>query len=417
MFLGATFLIYFMVFAMPGDPIAALFGDRPPAPGVIEQIREQYHLDEPFIVQYFYYLAGIFQGDFGVTYSGQSVNDVLARTFPVTIRLALLAIFFEMVAGIFVGLVCGLRKGGIFDATGLGVSLVLISLPIFVIGFVAQYFLAIQLGWFSPTVGAGAPLEDLILPALVLASISFAQIVRLTRASVIDTASLDFVRTAYSKGLTRRRIVPVHVLRNSLIPVITYLGTDFGTLLVGATVTEGIFNVPGVGDTLFQAILRGEGPTDRVLRHRHGALYLIVNLLIDLSTPCSTRGSAMPDIDTTTSKPRPEHFVAPLEETPLDAIDAIKAEGKPSNLWIDAWHDLRQRPMFWISLGDHPHHRVHRPVPRPVHARAAERELPARQQQRRARPRGTRSGSPARAATSGRASCTARRRRSPSASS
>ena len=280
--LGATFLIYFMVFAMPGDPIAALYGDRPPAPGVIEQIREQYHLNDPFIVQYFHYLIGIFQGDFGVTYSGQSVNDVLARTFPVTIRLALLAIFFEMVAGIFVGLVSGLRKGGIFDATGLGVSLVLISLPIFVIGFVAQYFLAIQLGWFSPTVGAGAPLEDLILPALVLASISFAQIVRLTRSSVIETASLDFVRTAYSKGLTRRRIVPVHVLRNSLIPVVTYLGTDFGTLLVGATVTEGIFNVPGVGRTLFQAILRGEGPTIVSFVTVMVLLYLIVNLVIDL---------------------------------------------------------------------------------------------------------------------------------------
>jgi oligopeptide transport system permease protein len=280
--LGATFLIYFMVFAMPGDPIAALYGDRPPAPGVIEQIREQYHLNDPFIVQYFYYLAGIFQGDFGVSYSGQPVSEILARTFPVTIRLALLAIFFEMVAGIFVGLVSGLRKGGIFDATGLGVSLVLISLPIFVIGFVAQYFLAIQLGWFSPTVGAGAPLEDLILPALVLASISFAQIVRLTRSSVIETASLDFVRTAYSKGLTRRRIVPVHILRNSLIPVITYLGTDFGTLLVGATVTEGIFNVPGVGRTLFQAILRGEGPTIVSFVTVMVLLYLIVNLVIDL---------------------------------------------------------------------------------------------------------------------------------------
>ncbi|MGI9823834.1 ABC transporter permease [Agromyces sp. Marseille-Q5079] len=280
--LGATFLIYFMVFAMPGDPIAALYGDRPPAPGVIEQIREQYHLNDPFIVQYFHYLIGIFQGDFGVSYSGQPVTEILARTFPVTIRLALLAIFFEMVAGITIGLISGLRKGGIFDATGLGVSLVLISLPIFVIGFAAQYFLAIQLGWFSPTVGPGAPLGDLVLPALVLASISFAQIVRLTRASVIDTSGLDFVRTAYSKGLTRRRIVPVHILRNSLIPVVTYLGTDFGTLLVGATVTEGIFNVPGVGRTLYQAILRGEGPTVVSFVTIMVLLYLIVNLLIDL---------------------------------------------------------------------------------------------------------------------------------------
>lgn len=280
--LGATFLIYFMVFAMPGDPIAALYGDRPPAPGVIDQIREQYHLNDPFIVQYFYYLLGIFQGDFGVTYSGQPVNEVLARTFPVTIRLALLAIFFEMVAGITVGLISGLRKGGIFDATGLAVSLVLISLPIFVLGFVAQYFMGIQWGWFSPTVGTGAPLEDLILPAIVLATISFAQIVRLTRSSVIETSGLDFVRTAYSKGLTRRRVVPVHILRNSLIPVVTYLGTDFGTLLVGATVTEGIFNVPGVGRTLYQAVIKGEGPTVVSFVTIMVLLYLIVNLLIDL---------------------------------------------------------------------------------------------------------------------------------------
>lgn len=280
--LGATFLIYFMVFAMPGDPIAALYGDRPPAPGVIDQIREQYHLNDPFIVQYFYYLAGIFQGDFGVTYSGQPVSEVLARTFPVTLRLAVLAIFFEMVAGITVGLISGLRKGGIFDATGLALSLVLISLPVFVIGFVAQYFMAIQWGWFSPTVGAGAPLEDLVLPAIVLATISFAQIVRLTRASVIETSGLDFVRTAYSKGLTRGRVVPVHILRNSLIPVVTYLGTDFGTLLVGATVTEGIFNVPGVGRTLYQAVLKGEGPTVVSFVTIMVLMYLVVNLLIDL---------------------------------------------------------------------------------------------------------------------------------------
>lgn len=280
--IGATFLIYFMVFAMPGDPIAALYGDRPPAPGVIEQIREQYHLNDPFIVQYFYYLAGIFQGDFGVSYSGQPVNEILARTFPVTIRLALLAVFFEMVAGIVIGLVSGLRKGGIFDATGLGASLVIISLPIFVVGFVAQYFLAIQLGWFRPTVSSGAPLQDLILPALVLATVGFAQIVRLTRSSVIETSGLDFVRTASSKGLTRRRVVPVHILRNSLIPVVTYLGTDFGVLLVGATVTEGIFNVPGVGRTLYQAVLRGEGPTVVSFVTIMVLMYLIVNLLIDL---------------------------------------------------------------------------------------------------------------------------------------
>ena len=193
-----------------------------------------------------------------------------------------MAIFIEMVAGITIGLISGLRKGKWFDASALVISLILISLPIFVIAFVAQLIFGVQLGWFRPTVGIGAPFRDLILPAFVLAGISFAQIVRLTRSSVIETASLDFVRTAYSKGLSRRRVIPVHILRNSLIPVVTYLATDLGALMVGATVTEGIFNVPGVGRTLYQAILKGEGPTVVSFVTVMVIIYLGVNLLVDL---------------------------------------------------------------------------------------------------------------------------------------
>jgi oligopeptide transport system permease protein len=280
--LGTTFLIYFMVFAMPGDPIVALFGDKTPPPQVLEQVRERYNLDQPFIVQYLLFLGGIFTGDFGTSFSGQPVSEILAETFPVTLRLALMAIIIEMVFGIGIGLVSGLRKGGIFDASFLVVSLILISLPVFVVAFVAQYVFAIQLGWFRTTVGPGAPIQDLILPAIVLATISFAQIVRLTRASVIETDGQDFVRTAASKGLTRNRIVPIHILRNSLIPVVTYLAVDFGVLMVGATVTEGIFNVPGVGRTLYQAIIRGEGPTVVSFVTVMVLIYLIVNLLVDL---------------------------------------------------------------------------------------------------------------------------------------
>lgn len=280
--LGTTFLIYFMVFAMPGDPIIALFGEKTPPPAVVEQLRERYHLDQPFIVQYLLFLGGIFRGDLGVSFSGQPVSEILASTFPVTLQLAILAVFFEMVAGISVGLMSGLRKGGIFDASALVVSLILISVPIFVVAFVAQYVFGIQLGWFRTTVGVGAPIQDLILPAIVLATISFAQISRLTRASVIETDTQDFVRTAASKGLSRTRIVPVHILRNSLIPVVTFLAVDFGTLMVGATVTEGIFNVPGVGRTLYQAIIRGEGPTVVAFVTVMVLIYLVVNLLVDL---------------------------------------------------------------------------------------------------------------------------------------
>jgi oligopeptide transport system permease protein len=281
-FLGATLLIYFMVFAMPGDPIAALFGDRPPNPNLLEQIRDEYHLNDPFIVQYFYYILGVFQGDFGVSFSGQQVSEVLARTFPVTLRLAVLAIAIELTLAIVIGTISGLRKGKFFDNTALVVALVFVGIPVFVLAFLAQYFLAIQLGWFRPTVGGQNGFIDLLLPALVLGVSLYATSMRLTRASVIDTLNQDWVRTAYSKGLSRRRVVPVHVLRNSLIPTITNTATNFGVLLVGATVTEGIFNVPGVGNTLYQATIRQEGPTVVSFVTVFVILYVLVNLVVDL---------------------------------------------------------------------------------------------------------------------------------------
>ncbi|MEO8093853.1 MAG: ABC transporter permease [Pseudolysinimonas sp.] len=281
-FIGTTLLIYFLVFALPGDPLLALFGDKTPNPAVLERLREQYHLNEPFFVQYFYYITGILHGDFGTSFSGQPVSEQLVRAFPITIRLAVLAILIEMIAGITVGLISGLRKGGVFDASALVVSLILISLPIFVIALTSQFIFAIKLGWFRTTVGQGAPLADLLLPAIVLASINFAVVVRLTRSSVIDTSGQDFVRMAYGKGLSTRRVIPVHILRNSLIPVTTSLAADFGILIVGATVTEGVFNISGVGGTLFRAIRLGETPTVVSFVTVMVILYLLVNLIIDL---------------------------------------------------------------------------------------------------------------------------------------
>jgi oligopeptide transport system permease protein len=281
-FFGATFLIYFMVFSLPGDPIAALYGDRPPSPQVIEQLRAEYNLDQPFIVQYLLYIGGVLTGDFGTTYSGRPVIDVMAQAFPVTFRLMLLALLFEAVAGVLVGLIAGLRKGKLFDASALVVSLLLISVPTFVVGFVLQYVLGVEWRIISPTVGAGAPTEDLIVPAIVLASVSFAYIVRLTRTSVAENTGADFVRTATAKGLTRRRVITVHVLRNSLVPVVTYLGVDIGSLMVGAIVTEGIFNIPGVGRTVYQAVIRGEGPTVVSFVAVMVIIYMLANLLVDL---------------------------------------------------------------------------------------------------------------------------------------
>ena len=281
-FFGATLLIYFMVFALPGDPIKALFGDAQPSQGVIDQIRAQYNLDKPFIVQYLLYIGGIFQGDLGTTFSGRAVSEVMADAFPITFRLAMLALAFEAIAGILVGFIAGLRKGKWFDTSALVVSLLLISVPTFVIGFILQLVFGVQLGWARTTVSSAAPWSELVLPAIVLASVSFAYIVRLTRASVSDNLSADFVRTATAKGLSRPRVVTVHVLRNSLVPVVTYLGVDIGSLMVGAIVTEGIFNINGVGGTVYRAITLGEGPTVVSFVAVMVLIYMAANLLVDL---------------------------------------------------------------------------------------------------------------------------------------
>lgn len=281
-FFGATFLIYFMVFSLPGDPIAALFGDRQPSQAAIDAIRAQYNLDQPLIVQYFLYIGDLLQGNWGTTFSGQPVAEVMARAFPITARLALLALAIEAVFGIVIGLVAGLRKGKIFDASVLVISLLLISVPTFVIGFVLQLVVGVQLGWARPTVSPAAPWNELILPAIVLASVSFAYIVRLTRSSVAENLSADYVRTATAKGLSRPRVVTVHVLRNSLVPVVTFLGVDLGALMVGAIVTEGIFNINGVGGTIYRAITIGEGPTVVSFVAIMVVVIMMANLLVDL---------------------------------------------------------------------------------------------------------------------------------------
>lgn len=281
-FLGATLLIYGMVFLLPGDPLAALGGDRPLSPAVAAQLRAQYHLDDPFWLQYVRFLGGILHGDLGRSYSGLPVSTVLAQAFPVTIRLAVIALVAEAVLGVGFGVVAGLRQGGIFDAGVLIASLVIVAIPIFVLGFLAQFVFGVQLGVAPVTVGDRATLGRLLLPGIVLGSVSFAYVVRLTRSAVADNAHADYVRTATAKGLSRPRVVTVHILRNSLIPVVTFLGADLGALMGGAIVTEGIFNIHGVGGVLYQAVTRQEAPTVVSIVTLLVVVYLVTNLLVDL---------------------------------------------------------------------------------------------------------------------------------------
>ncbi|MFC8044495.1 ABC transporter permease [Nocardia sp. NPDC057353] len=281
-FLGATLLVYGLVFLIPGNAIQALAGEKPLTPAVEAQLRARYHLDQPFIMQYLLYLKGIVTLDLGTSFSGRPVSEELARAFPITLRLAFMAVLIEGVLGVLFGLVAGLRKGRLFDSTLLVASLVVIAVPVFVLGFLAQFLLGVQWGIAPVTVSGRASLAELLVPALVLGSLSFAYVLRLTRNAVAENMIADHVRTATAKGLPRRRVVTVHILRNSMIPVVTFLGADLGALMGGAIVTEGIFNIPGVGGTLYQAITRVEPPTVVSFVTVLIVIFLLTNLLVDL---------------------------------------------------------------------------------------------------------------------------------------
>ena len=280
-FFGATFLIFAMVYLMPGDPVAALGGDKGLTEAAAARIREEYNLDKPFWMQYLLYLKGIFTLDFGKTFSGRPVTEVLATAFPITIRLAVYALLIEAILGILFGVIAGVRRGGIFDSTVLVLSLVVISVPTFVIGFLMQFFLGIKWG-LLPATATTISFKSLTMPAIVLGATSLAYVIRLTRQSVSENVSADYVRTARAKGLTEGTVMTRHILRNSLIPVATFLGGDLGGLMGGAIITEGIFNINGVGGTLWQSIVRGESATVVSFTTVLVMVYISANLLVDL---------------------------------------------------------------------------------------------------------------------------------------
>ena len=281
-FFGATFLIFAMVYLMPGDPVAALGGDRGLSEAAAAQIRAQYNLDKPFWMQYLLYLKGVFTLDFGTAFNGQKVTSIMATAFPTTAKLAIYALAIETILGISLGVIAGMRRGKWFDSTILVVSLLLISVPTFVLGFVLQYVLGVQLAILPTTASASVDIKSLTMPAMVLGGVSLAYVIRLTRQSVSENVSADYVRTARAKGLTNRAVMTRHILRNSLIPVATFLGGDLGALMGGAIITEGIFNINGVGGTLWQAIRLGEAPTVVSITTVLVLVYILANLIVDL---------------------------------------------------------------------------------------------------------------------------------------
>ena len=281
-FIGATFLIYFLVWAVPGDPFTGMCGERPCPPQFVAAMNDKYSLNDNIVIQYVKYMSALLTGDFGQTYSEQSIGELIALAAPVSLRLAVVAVVIEAVIGITAGILTGLRGRGFLDNLVLVSTLFLIAIPTFVTGFVIQIVLGFQLEILTPTVSSKATWSELIIPGFVLGSLSMAYVSRLTRASIAENRRADYMRTALAKGQPKRRIVGVHLLRNSAIPVITFLGTDIGNLMGGAIVTEGIFGIHGVGRLVFDAIIDKQGAIVTGVVVLLVLVFLLVNLFIDL---------------------------------------------------------------------------------------------------------------------------------------
>ncbi len=281
-FFGTSLLIYYLVWAVPGDPFAGKCGERPCPENFVRVMTEKFNLDDPWYVQYFTYMGKLAQGDFGVTFGGRQISEILATAFPTTIRLALIAVGIEALIGLTAGVLTGLRRNGYLDNLVLVSTLFLIALPIFVLGFTLQWLFSAKFGLTDASVSPEGRFSELIVPGFVLGSASMAYVARLARTSIAENRRSDYVRTAIAKGMPMKRVVGIHLLRNSLIPVVTFLGTDLGALIGGAIVTEGIFNIQGVGGTVFGAIVRKESGTVVSIVIILVLIYLLTNLVVDL---------------------------------------------------------------------------------------------------------------------------------------
>jgi peptide/nickel transport system permease protein len=308
--LGLSLLLFFWVRALPGGPAEALLGERG-TPELVAQYRERYGLDEPIYKQYASYLKTTFaERDLGISIaSHRTVTDEIRERFPATVELALAAMLFAMVLGIPLGFLAAKRYGGFFDQTSLFLSLIGISVPIFVLAIILKYVFAVRLAWL-PSVGridlllfdAKHPtnfyvfdaiitrdwtalkdvLKHLILPAIALGSIPLAVVARITRAAVLDVQNEDYVRTARAKGVSPGTVDRRHVLRNALLPVTTVVGLQTGLLLSGAILTETVFAYPGMGSWLRDAIFNRDYPVLQGGILFLATIFVLVNLLVDV---------------------------------------------------------------------------------------------------------------------------------------
>ncbi len=281
-------IAFIIVRVAPGDPAALMLGPEA-TPQEARDLRAQLGLDRPILVQYGAFLADAARGDLGRSlFFNQPVTTVLAARAEPSIMLALFSLVFSMLIAIPIGIYAAYRRGSMFDQSVISAAMLAASVPSFWTGLIAQRWLATEFGW-CPSSGYGGPessflerAQFLILPSLVLGIVNSALILRFTRASMLDVLGEDYIRTARSKGMGERRVVLRHALRNAGIPIITVIGLTFALLVSGAVVTERVFNIPGLGNLVVNAVLRRDYPLIQGTLIIVAVLYVLINLITDL---------------------------------------------------------------------------------------------------------------------------------------
>ncbi len=280
---GVVTITFFLMYVVPGDPVLSLAGERYDEE-TLEGMRRELGLDRPLFIQYMNYLGRLARFDLGRSFvTGRPVSESIAERFPRTLLLASSAMLLAVAGGVFAGMLSTWRR---YDRLGrplMALSLAGVSLPVFWLGLMLIYLFSIKLRLLPPSGFGGGSLRYLVLPALTLSFASMATIARVTRAGFMEAGSGDFVRTARAKGLAESSVMAKHVFRNALIPVVTIVGTDFGSYLSGSVLTETIFGWPGLGRYIVQAIMKRDFPVIQGSILFMAVLFVVVNLLVDVS--------------------------------------------------------------------------------------------------------------------------------------
>ncbi|ARU96298.1 dipeptide ABC transporter permease DppB [Tatumella citrea] len=311
-FIGITLLTFAFVHMIPGDPVMIMAGERGLSPERHAQLLAQFGLDQPLWKQYLTYINGILHGDLGISLKSRIPvwNEFVPR-FKATLELGICAMLFAVAVGIPVGVLAAVKRGSVFDHTAISLSLAGYSMPVFWWGIMLIMLVSVKLNLtpVSGRIGDTVFLDDshpltgfdlidtlfwgepgdfkdavmhMVLPAIVLGTIPLAVIVRMTRSSMLEVLGEDYIRTARAKGLTPLRVIVVHALRNAMLPVVTVIGLQVGTLLAGAILTETIFSWPGLGRWLIEALQRRDYPVVQGGVLMVALLIILVNFVVDI---------------------------------------------------------------------------------------------------------------------------------------